>query len=53
MKSYFTYDFLIVGGGIYAYCFASRFLKNNIKKKVVLIEIGRGLGCRSITRISK
>ena len=53
MKSNFTYDLLIIGGGISACVFASRFLKNNISKKVALIEIGRGLGGRSSTRISK
>ena len=53
MKSDFTYDLLIIGGGISACVFASKYLKNNIKKKVGLIEIGRGLGGRSSTRISK
>ncbi len=53
MKSDFTYDLLIIGGGISACVFASRYLKNNITKKVALIEIGRGLGGRSSTRISK
>jgi len=43
---------LIIGGGISACVFASKYLKNNIKK-VGLIEIGRGLGGRSSTRISK
>jgi len=53
MKSDVTYDLLIIGGGISACVFASRYLKNNITKKVALIEIGRGLGGRSSTRISK
>ncbi len=53
MKSDFTYDLLIIGGGISACVFASRYLKSNITKKVALIEIGRGLGGRSSTRISK
>jgi len=53
MKSDFTYDLLIIGGGISACVFASKYLKNNITKKVALIEIGRGLGGRSSTRISK
>ena len=53
MKSDVTYDLLIIGGGISACVFASKYLKNNIKKKVGLIEIGRGLGGRSSTRISK
>jgi len=53
MKSDFTYDLLIIGGGISACVFASQYLKNNITKKVGLIEIGRGFGGRSSTRISK
>ena len=53
MKSDATYDLLIIGGGISACVFASKYLKNNITKKVGLIEIGRGLGGRSSTRISK
>ena len=53
MKSDFTYDLLIIGGGISACVFASKYLKNNLTKKVGLIEIGRGLGGRSSTRISK
>jgi len=53
MKSDFTYDLLIIGGGISACVFASKYLKNNIKKKIALIEIGRGLGGRSSTRVSK
>jgi len=53
MKSDFTYDLLIIGGGISACVFASKYLKNNTTKKIALIEIGRGLGGRSSTRISK
>ena len=53
MKSDFTYDLVIIGGGISACVFASKFLKNNITKKIALIDIGRGLGGRSSTRISK
>ena len=53
MKSDITYDLLIICGGISACVFASKYLKNNITKKVGLIEIGRGLGGRSSTRISK
>jgi len=53
MKSDITYDLLIIGGGISACVFAAKYLKNNITKKVGLIEIGRGLGGRSSTRISK
>ena len=39
MKSDVTYDLLIIGGGISACVFASKYLKNNITKKVGLIEI--------------
>ena len=53
MKSYFTYDLLIIGGGISACVFASKYLQDNISKKIALIEVGRGLGGRSSTRISK
>ena len=53
MKNEQTYDLLIIGGGISACVFASNYLQNNIKKKVALIEVGRGLGGRSSTRISK
>jgi len=53
MESDVTYDLLIIGGGVSACVFASKFLKNNITKKIALIEIGRGLGGRSSTRISK
>ena len=52
MKSDLTYDLLIIGGGISACVFASKYLQNNITKKVALIEVGRGLGGRSSTRIS-
>ena len=53
MKTNFSYDLLIIGGGISACVFASKYLKNNIKKKIALLEIGRGLGVRSSTRLSK
>ena len=53
MKSNFSYDLLIVGGGISACVFASKYVQNNISKKIALIEVGRGLGGRSSTRISK
>ena len=53
MNSYITYDLLIIGGGISASVFASKYLQNNISKKIALIEVGRGLGGRSSTRISK
>ena len=53
MKCDFTYDLVIIGGGISACVFASKYLKNNITKKIALIEIGRALGGRSSTRISK
>ena len=53
MKSNFSYDLLIIGGGISACVFASKYLQNNITKKMGLIEVGRRLGGRSSTRISK
>jgi len=53
MKKDVTYDLLIIGGGISGCVFASKYLKNNTTKKIALIEIGRGLGGRSSTRISK
>ena len=53
MKSYFKYDLIIIGGGISACVFASKYLRNNTTKKIALIEVGRGLGGRSSTRISK
>ena len=53
MKSDLKYDLVIIGGGISACVFASKYLKNNITKKIALVEIGRGLGGRSSTRISK
>ncbi len=52
MKNDYTYDLLIIGGGISACVFVSKFLQNNITKKIALIEVGRGLGGRSSTRIS-
>ena len=51
MKSNVTYDLLIIGGGISACVFASKYLKSNITKKVGLIEIGRGLGGLSLIHI--
>ena len=53
MKSDCKYDLLIIGGGISACVFASKYLQNNPTKKIALIEVGRGLGGRSSTRISK
>jgi len=53
MKSNFSYDLLIIGGGISACVFASKYLQNNFTKKIALIEVGRGLGGRSSTRLSK
>ena len=53
MKSDFTYDLLIIGGGISACVFASKYIQTNVRKKVGMIEVGRGLGGRSSTRISK
>ncbi len=53
MKNNFSYDLLIIGGGISACVFASKYLQNNITEKIALIEVGRNLGGRSSTRISK
>ena len=53
MKTSFTYDLLIIGGGISACVFASKYFQSNPRKKVALIEVGRRLGGRSSTRISK
>ena len=53
MKTESSYDLLIIGGGISACVFASKYLQNNMTKKIALIEAGRGLGGRSSTRISK
>ncbi len=53
MKSNFSYDLIIIGGGISACVFSSKFLQKNVSKKIALIEVGRGLGGRSSTRISK
>ncbi len=53
MKSDFVYDLIIIGGGISACVFASKYLQNNITKQIALIEVGRGLGGRSSTRTSK
>ena len=53
MKNDFTYDLLIIGGGISACVFASKYLQKNINKTIGLIEVGRGLGGRSSTRISQ
>ncbi len=52
MKNTYLYDVLIIGGGISACVFASNYVKSNTKK-IALVEIGRGLGGRSSTRISK
>ena len=52
MKDDYTYDLLIIGGGISASVFASKYIQSNKTKKVALIEAGRGLGGRSSTRIS-
>ncbi len=53
MKKGYKYDLLIIGGGISACVFASKYLQNNTTKKIALIEVGHGLGGRSSTRISK
>jgi len=51
MKSDITYDLLIIGGGISACVFASKYCNTN-NSKIALIEVGRGLGGRSSTRVS-
>ncbi len=53
METNRTYDILVIGGGISGCVFASKYLNNNPQKKAALVEIGRGLGGRSSTRISK
>ena len=53
MKSNFSYDLIVIGGGISACVFASKYLQNNVSKRIALIEVGRGLGGRSSARISK
>ena len=53
MKKDFKYDLIIIGGGLSACVFASQYIRNNKTKKIALIEVGRGLGGRSSTRISK
>ncbi len=53
MRCNFSYDLIIIGGGISACVFASKYLQNNITKKIALIEVGRAFGGRSSTRISK
>ena len=47
------YDVLIIGGGISACVFASKYIRSNINGKIAIIEAGRGLGGRSSTRVSK
>ncbi len=53
MKNDFKYDLAIIGGGISACVFASQYLRNNTTKKIAIIEVGRGVGGRSSTRISQ
>ena len=53
MECDITYDLLIIGGGISACVFASKYVQIYSSKKVAIIEVGRGLGGRSSTRISK
>ena len=53
IKSDFSYDLLIIGGGISACVFASKYLQNNVSKAIAIVEVGRKLGGRSSTRISK
>ena len=51
MKKGFKYDLIIIGGGISACVFASKYLQNNKTKKIALIEVGRGLGGLSLIHI--
>ena len=53
MKNDLKYDLLIIGAGISSCVFTSKYLQNNPTRKVAMIEVGRGLGGRSSTRISK
>ena len=53
MKSDFKYDLIIIGGGISACVFASKYLKKKTSKRIAMIEVGRGLGGRASTRKSK
>ena len=53
MGSNMPYDILVIGGGISGCVFVSKYLKNNPQKKAALVEVGRGLGGRSSTRISR
>ena len=46
MKTNVTYDLLIIGGGISASVLSSKYLQNNFRKKIALVEVGRGLGGR-------
>ena len=39
MKSDFTYDLVIIGGGISACVFASQYLKSNITKKLHYLKL--------------
>ena len=43
MKSKITYDLLIIGGGISACVFASKYLQITLEKKIALIEAGEDL----------
>ena len=53
MKSKITYDLLIIGGGISACVFASKYLQSNSRKKIALIEAGRGLGGDQVQECKK
>ena len=39
MRSDLTYDLVIIGGGISACVFASKYLKNNSKKKLDWLKL--------------
>ena len=53
MKNKKIYEVLVIGGGISACVFASKFINAESKRKIAIIEAGRGLGGRSSTRKSK
>ena len=47
------YDLIVIGGGISSCTFVSNLLKKGFKGKIAIIEIGRKLGGRCSSRISK
>ena len=47
------YELIVIGGGISSCTFVSNLLKKGFKGKIAIIEIGRNLGGRCSSRISK